>query len=1029
MERRERNRDAVMPSNRLRVRRWCAGWGRLAIVLICLTAAGLAAGEASAGTIFVTHLEQRIQSRTDEKWEGGCSLQEAIFAANFDDNIAIDHYTNNAPVFVRTGCLPGSGDDVIVLPTGATLELKKIVDDAFNPFGPTATPIITSHITIEAHGATLQFIPSTQRGGHLFHSEEVPVFFRAFSVGSTGHLTLRHAVVRGFVARGGNGGFISDAALGGYGEDEGGGGGGMGAGGAIFVHAGGLTVEGCTFEGNGAIGGDGAGHATGTGGGGGGGLGGWGGPAACEYDGGGGGGSRGYGVGSCAGDGGGTLTDADNGRPGYACGGLSGWRGNHEGGAVDDGEAAPCAGGGGGAGGGSSTSSYNGGKGNYGGGGGGGGEGGDGADGGFGGGGGAGYAGTLFGSDGGNGGFGGGGGAGPNSSVTDGDPGNGGLFGGNANHVNGGGGAALGGAIFSDYGRVDVRNSTFTGNFVTRGNGGSAPNPGQANNGRGAGAAIFSVNGNLSVVHCTISGNEATGFGGGVVVVQYDDAAPTSFTLENTIIASNGPRACSIARVNMTTRYTNNLVQDNDTSDQSHPFDSDWSGCGDVVSDGDPLLGPLQANQGPTPTMALSKGSPAVDVAAEGLPTDQRGQARPSGVGFDLGAFELCLQGPEETPCLIVSGIGESDPTLTMQVSPEGGGTTTPGVGSQKVPMGSVIVISAVPAPGHRFLNWSSNVTSPSSLQTTVIVTQDTTVTANFELLPDFTVSSIPPLTVMVGGSTTGTVTANANAAFINRTVTWGTSGLPLGFTRSFSPTSVSPAASTSASSQMTVSAGLSVLSGSYSFSVNGSSGSLFHSTPVSVEVILSPAGVAEVIGDLVGLGCVDSAGVGNAFSVKLAQAQAAIAAGDTQTAINLLQALLQQLQAQAGKHLKTTCIDSSGTFNPVQVLIDHVSKLLQSLGVSTNLKPNPVLGSVLNSASLEIAGATVNLLSGSRTIAQAVTDATGFYVFPKTSGLKLGMDYTLKIVLPKGYKSATPASQTFRWNATMVTLQRFVLK
>src|SRR6185436_1814458 len=138
------------------------------------------------------------------------------------------------------------------------------------------------NITLEAHGATLQFIP-TLDGVHLLHPKSVPKYFRAFAVGSTGALTIRNAYIRGFVTHGGNGGFISNE-LDGTPISEDGGGGGMGAGGAVFVHAGGLVVESSTFESNGAIGGDGAGSVGHTGGGGGGGLGGWGGPASCGDD-------------------------------------------------------------------------------------------------------------------------------------------------------------------------------------------------------------------------------------------------------------------------------------------------------------------------------------------------------------------------------------------------------------------------------------------------------------------------------------------------------------------------------------------------------------------------------------------------------------------------------------------------------------------------------------------------------------------------------------------------------------------------
>src|SRR5260370_1312301 len=54
-----------------------------------------------------------------------------------------------------------------------------------------------------------------------------------------------------------------------------------------------------------------------------------------------------------------------------------------------------------------------------------------------------------------------------------------------------------------------------------------------------------------------------------------------------------------------------------------------------------PLLGALQDNGGPTPTMALLTGSPAVDAGDDTLTDpDQRGFPRPSGSHVDIGAFE-----------------------------------------------------------------------------------------------------------------------------------------------------------------------------------------------------------------------------------------------------------------------------------------------------------------------------------------------------------------------------------------------------
>ncbi len=76
------------------------------------------------------------------------------------------------------------------------------------------------------------------------------------------------------------------------------------------------------------------------------------------------------------------------------------------------------------------------------------------------------------------------------------------------------GAGAMGGAIFNDSGTVIVTNSTFTGNHVARGDGGSAGAPGAADNGADA-AAPFSVNGPLTIQDATISGNQSTGSAGG----------------------------------------------------------------------------------------------------------------------------------------------------------------------------------------------------------------------------------------------------------------------------------------------------------------------------------------------------------------------------------------------------------------------------------------------------------------------------------------------------------------------------------
>jgi len=101
---------------------------------------------------------------------------------------------------------------------------------------------------------------------------------------------------------------------------------------------------------------------------------------------------------------------------------------------------------------------------------------------------------------------------------------------------------------------------------------------------------------------------------------------------------------------------------DGTTATEGHNFSDDDS-CGltaatDRQSAGDPQLGPLADNGGPTWTRMPQDGSPLVDAiapascqdgAAAGLATDQRGAARPQGSGCDVGAVERAAAPPTPT--------------------------------------------------------------------------------------------------------------------------------------------------------------------------------------------------------------------------------------------------------------------------------------------------------------------------------------------------------------------------------------------
>jgi hypothetical protein len=87
---------------------------------------------------------------------------------------------------------------------------------------------------------------------------------------------------------------------------------------------------------------------------------------------------------------------------------------------------------------------------------------------------------------------------------------------------------------------------------------------------------------------------------------------------------------------------------------------SDDASCGftaatDKENAGDPGLGPLANNGGPTQTRLPQSGSPLIDAiptascqadGASGITTDQRGVTRPQGPGCDIGAVEVEVAGP-----------------------------------------------------------------------------------------------------------------------------------------------------------------------------------------------------------------------------------------------------------------------------------------------------------------------------------------------------------------------------------------------
>ena len=242
----------------------------------------------------------------------------------------------------------------------------------------------------------------------------------------------------------------------------------------------------------------------------------------------------------------------------------------------------------------------------------------------------------------------------------------------------GNGGDGNGGALFNG-GTAALVNCTFAGNSGMGGAGGRGGNGGAiiesgrmtsfpggdgGNGGSGFGA-LCDATGLLCLTNCTVAVNTAVASSGGAGGSSGGGMGGSSGTnggawggvkssgsaFINTLLAANSPGGNTFGAV---ADLGHNLSSDNTCS-----FTNTGS-----LNNTDPKIGPLANNGGPTLTMALLPGSPAIDAAdpAAAPATDQRGIRRPLGPTPDIGAFEyglpavLRISGSQETGLdLIVS--------------------------------------------------------------------------------------------------------------------------------------------------------------------------------------------------------------------------------------------------------------------------------------------------------------------------------------------------------------------------------------
>jgi hypothetical protein len=185
-------------------------------------------------------------------------------------------------------------------------------------------------------------------------------------------------------------------------------------------------------------------------------------------------------------------------------------------------------------------------------------------------------------------------------------------------------------AIFSVYGepggtnprtKLTIRNSTFTGNTAARGGAIASSRP-------------------VYLANSTIANNFADAGAGGVLfnLVGIIDSSGI-LDAQSTIIGANAGGDGATLALDLAADDTLVVTGSNDLVVDAGSIELP----ADTIA-ADPLLGPLQDNGGPTRTLALLPGSPAIDAGSNPLDLefDQRGDGFPRVVGIaaDIGAIE-----------------------------------------------------------------------------------------------------------------------------------------------------------------------------------------------------------------------------------------------------------------------------------------------------------------------------------------------------------------------------------------------------
>ena len=437
-------------------------------------------------------------------------------------------------------------------------------------------------------------------------------------------------------------------------------------------------------------------------------------------------------------------------------------------------------------------------------------------------------------------------------------------------------GRLRGTGIYNYASKVTLNNSTVSGNIsgagitnhavgatltlinsTVSGNGGTAPNDAGGINNSG---------GIVELVNSTVSDNTAN-----VLFAGINNGTGTT-VLKNSVLANNAPGDCS----GTITLVGNNFIE--------NPGACTLVGGGTVNGGFDPLLGPLADNGGPTQTHAPQLGSPLIDAVPlvdltdiDGNPitTDQRGVARPQGLAGDIGAVELVLnQPPEITVSATYVLEGNSQLPAPTGGYDNTGGLFPPaaGVSATDPDAGDTVTLTNT-APtflplGDTVVTWTATDLAGAEDSANQTVTVQDTTPPNITVPFSITQEATSPL-----GSVVTFVTEASDIVDASATVTC----LPAsGATFALGTTAVTCTAEDASGNE------------------NPSS--------FDVTLTLGPATFSGLTAEIQTLGLQN--GLKNALIAKVSAAAQSFGNGQTNAAIGSLNALLNQIAAQAGKKL-----------------------------------------------------------------------------------------------------------------------------